>query len=145
MKVKRGKKDFWTPAAPLRVDGADPKARLVRVSPLWSTAAWSTATAGTAGLDLSYGASQLWSTSAGSTSAVEHCRLEHHHLEHPHLEHPTEDHRCLEHHCCEHCSRGAPPPWSTAASSISAGNAAVSSHGFCKSAVQQKHDMKIHI
>ena len=55
MKVKRGKKDFWTPAAPLRVDGADPKARLVRVSPLWSTAAWSTATAGTAGLDLSYG------------------------------------------------------------------------------------------
>lgn len=102
MKVKRGKKDFWTPAAPLRVDGADPKARLVRVSPLWSTAAWSTATAGTAGLDLSYGAPQLaalqpwstvawsittwstptwstplrtiaaWSTTAVSTAAVEH-------------------------------------------------------------------------
>ena len=89
MKVKRGKKDFWAPAAPLRVDGADPKARLVRVSPLWSTtawsstawsttawstAAWSTATASTAALDLSYGAPQLAALGAPSILYLLHPR-----------------------------------------------------------------------
>lgn len=79
MKVKRGKKDFWTSAAPLRVDGADPKARPVRVSPLWSTAAWSTAawstaTASTAALDLSYGAPQLAALGAPSILYLLHPR-----------------------------------------------------------------------
>ena len=104
MKVKRGKKDFWTSAAPLPVDGAGPKARPVRVSPLWSTAewsstawstaawsstawstaawstaawstaAWSTATASTAALDLSYGAPQLAALGAPSILYLLHPR-----------------------------------------------------------------------
>ena len=123
MKVKRSKKDFWMPAAPLRVDGADPKARLAHVNLLWSTTAWSTAVME----HPSHGAPHPWSTPPRSTAAwsittvntaaVEYCRLEH----------PIEEHHCLE-------------PWSTGA-----GDMAVSSRGFCKSAVQQKHDVKMHI
>ena len=91
IKVKRGKKDFWMPAASLGVVGADPKVRTVHVSPLWSTTAVSTA----AVEHLSYGAHQLWSTSAGSTMAMEHRSLEY----------PAEEHYRLEHH-----HRGEPQP-----------------------------------
>ena len=67
MKVKRSKKDYWMPAAPPRVDGADPKARLAHVKLLWSTTTWSTA---------------VMEHTCLEHPTKERCCLEHHHCEH---------------------------------------------------------------